>query len=100
MTTRVTAIEMHESPSRISAPGWHLEGGGDFWRGYGQPFFTTDAAALRANEVGAEILLKATVDGSMTPPVKKSHATLYASCLHRALSRNLRVMDATAISRA
>ena len=73
-----------------------------FAAGTGNPFFTTDtAAALRANEIGAEVLLKATnVDGvydadPKTHPEAKRFDTLSYT---EALTRNLRVMDATAIS--
>lgn len=73
-----------------------------FAAGTGNPFFTTDsAAALRANEIKAEILLKATqVDGVYTAdPNKDSSATLLSMVTyHQVLSKNLRVMDAAAIS--
>ena len=70
--------------------------------GTGSPFFTTDTcAALRAQEIGAEILLKATkVDGvfdsdpQKNPKARKYHRLTY----ERALSEHLGVMDATAIS--
>jgi uridylate kinase len=70
--------------------------------GTGNPFFTTDtAAALRCAEVGAEVLIKATkVDGIYdSDPVKNPDAVRFATISHaEALSRNLRVMDATAFS--
>jgi uridylate kinase len=73
-----------------------------FAAGTGNPFFTTDtAAALRASEVGAEIVLKATkVDGVYTADPKKDPA---ATRYHRvsfdeAIQRNLKVMDATALA--
>jgi uridylate kinase len=73
-----------------------------FAAGTGNPFFTTDtAAALRASEVGAEIVLKATkVDGVYTADPKKDRAaTRYARLsFDEALQRNLRVMDATALA--
>ena len=73
-----------------------------FAAGTGNPFFTTDtAAALRAGEVGAEIVLKATkVDGVYTADPKKDRAaTRYARLsFDEALQRNLRVMDATALA--
>jgi uridylate kinase len=73
-----------------------------FGAGTGNPFFTTDtAAALRANEIGAEILLKATkVDGVYdADPVKNPEATRYDELSYTtALAKNLRVMDGTAIS--
>ncbi len=73
-----------------------------FAAGTGNPFFTTDtAAALRANEIGAEVLLKATkVDGVYdADPKKCPDARRFDSLSYtEVLSRNLRVMDATAIS--
>ena len=70
--------------------------------GTGNPYFTTDsAAALRAMEVKAEILLKATkVDGIYSDdPVKNPDAELIKKVGYReVLERGLRVMDATAIS--
>jgi len=73
-----------------------------FAAGTGNPFFTTDtAAALRASEVGAEIVLKATkVDGVYTAdPKKDPSATRYHRVsFDEAIQRNLRVMDATALA--
>jgi len=73
-----------------------------FAAGTGNPFFTTDtAAALRGSEVGAEIVLKATkVDGVYTADPKKDPTAQRYSRLSfdEALSRNLRVMDATALA--
>jgi uridylate kinase len=73
-----------------------------FAAGTGNPFFTTDtAAALRASEVGAEIVLKATkVDGVYTSdPKKDPGATRYARIsFDEAIQRNLKVMDATALA--
>lgn len=70
--------------------------------GTGNPFFTTDtAAALRCAEIGAEVLLKATkVDGIYdSDPVKKPWARKFDRLTHaEALSRKLKVMDATAFS--
>jgi uridylate kinase len=82
----------------------HLEKGRVvvFAGGTGSPFFTTDsAAALRANEIDADILMKATkVDGVYTSdPVKDSTATLLPRLTYEeVLKRGLRVMDAAAIS--
>ena len=82
----------------------HLEKGRIvvFAAGTGNPFFTTDsAAALRAIEVGAELLLKATkVDGVYSAdPRKDSAATRYARIsFDEAITRNLQVMDATAFA--
>ncbi len=73
-----------------------------FAAGTGNPFFTTDtAAALRASEVGAEIVLKATkVDGVYTAdPRKDPTATRYDRLtFDEAIQRKLNVMDATALT--
>ena len=73
-----------------------------FAAGTGNPFFTTDtAAALRGAEIGAEIVLKATkVDGVYSAdPAVDPHATRYARVsFDEAISRNLKVMDATAFA--
>ncbi len=73
-----------------------------FAAGTGNPFFTTDtAAALRGAEIGAEVVLKATkVDGVYTAdPLKDKTATRYRSIsFDEAISRNLKVMDATAFA--
>ena len=70
--------------------------------GTGNPYFTTDsAAALRAMEIKADILLKATkVDGIYTAdPMKDPEATLIKKVGYlEVLERGLRVMDTTAIS--
>jgi uridylate kinase len=70
--------------------------------GTGNPYFTTDsAAALRAMEVKAEVLLKATrVDGVYTSdPKKDPKAKMFETITHRdVLKKGLGVMDATAIS--
>lgn len=70
--------------------------------GTGNPYLTTDTtAALRAKEIGAEILLKATkVDGVYTAdPKKNPHAERYDQLTYLdILNKQLRVMDATAIS--
>ncbi len=82
----------------------HLEKGRVvlFAAGTGNPFFTTDsAAALRAMEIRAEVLLKATkVDGVYTadPDVDRGAVLLKRVGYLEALERNLKVMDATAIS--
>jgi uridylate kinase len=73
-----------------------------FSAGTGNPFFTTDtAAALRAIEIGAEVILKATkVRGvyDKDPEVHKS-AVMYENIGHfEVLEKSLKVMDATAIS--
>ena len=82
----------------------HLEKGriGVLAAGTGNPYFTTDtAAALRAIEVGADVILKATkVDGVYTgDPMKDPKATLFTSISYLdILNRGLKVMDSTAIS--
>jgi len=73
-----------------------------FAAGTGNPFFTTDtAAALRASEVGAEIVLKGTkVDGVYTSDPKKDPAAKRYSrvSFDEAIQRNLKIMDATALA--
>lgn len=82
----------------------HLEKGRVviFGGGTGNPFFSTDtAAALRANEVGVEVLLKATkVDGIYdSDPKKNPTAKRYARITYLdALKQQLKVMDAAAFS--
>lgn len=82
----------------------HLEKGRIviFAGGTGNPFFTTDsAAALRAIEISADLLLKATkVDGLYSAdPFKDPTATRFDSCsFDEVLARNLQVMDTTAIA--
>jgi len=73
-----------------------------FGAGTGNPFFTTDtAAALRGMEMNAEIVLKATkVDGIYThDPKKNKDAKRYDTVtFDEAISKNLKVMDATALT--
>ena len=73
-----------------------------FGAGTGNPFFTTDtAAALRASEMGAQVVLKATkVDGVYTAdPKTNPEATRYDRLsFDEAISKNLKVMDATALA--
>jgi uridylate kinase len=84
----------------------HLEKGRVviFAGGTGNPYFTTDTAAvLRAAEIGAEVVLKATrVDGVYSAdPEKDDNAVRYEQLSYdEALARNLRVMDQTAIALA
>ncbi len=70
--------------------------------GTGNPFFSTDTcAALRAAEIDAELMIKATkVDGVYTDdPVKNPDATLIERMTyHDVLSQNLKVMDPAAVS--
>jgi len=81
----------------------HLEKGRVviFAAGIGNPFFTTDTAGcLRAVEIGADCVLKATkVDGVYdSDPVKNPDAVLYETLtFDEVLDKNLQVMDATAI---
>ena len=82
----------------------HLEKGRVviFGGGTGNPYFSTDtAAALRANEIGAEVILKATkVDGIYdSDPKKNSKARRYSEITYlEALQKQLKVMDSTAFS--
>ncbi len=73
-----------------------------FAAGTGNPYFTTDtAAALRAMEVGAEVILKATkVDGVYSSdPLKEPHAKKFSEITYiDVLRRGLQVMDSTAVS--
>lgn len=107
VATRVlTAIEMRSvaEPFIRRRAVRHLEKGRVvvFAAGTGNPYFTTDtAAALRAMEMKAEVILKGTkVDGIYTAdPVKDPHATRYDSISYlQVLQERLQVMDATAIS--
>jgi uridylate kinase len=73
-----------------------------FGGGTGNPYFSTDtAAALRANEIGAEVILKATkVDGVYdSDPKKNPSAKRFSEISYLdALQRQLKVMDSTAFS--
>jgi uridylate kinase len=81
----------------------HLEKGrvAIFAAGTGNPFFTTDSAAsLRAIEINADLLIKATkVDGVYSEdPLKNPAATFYSRLTYdQALDQRLHVMDATAL---
>jgi uridylate kinase len=105
--TRVqTAIEMREiaEPFIRRRAIRHLEKGRVviFAGGTGNPYFTTDtAASLRAKEIGSEVILKATkVDGVYnSDPLLHKHAHKYDELTYLdVLKKQLRVMDATAIS--
>jgi len=105
--TRVqTAIEMREiaEPFIQRRAVRHLEKGRVviFAAGTGNPFFTTDTAAtLRAVEIKADIILKATkVDGVYDrDPVRYADAVMYEKISYTdVLTKNLKVMDASAIS--
>ncbi|MFP4501413.1 MAG: UMP kinase [Candidatus Hydrogenedentota bacterium] len=107
VATRVmTAIEMRPvaEPYIRRRATRHLEKGRIviFGAGTGNPFFTTDtAAALRANEIGAEVVMKGTkVDGVYdADPVMNPEAVRYETLDYATvLAKNLRVMDGTAIS--
>ncbi len=107
VTTRVqTAIDMRDvaEPYIKGKAINHLEKGRVviFAAGTGNPYFTTDtAASLRALEMQADVVLKATkVDGVYDKdPVKNGDAKIFESIDYtEVLSRNLRVMDSTAIS--
>ena len=107
VTTRVqTAIEMNNvaEPFILRRAMRHLEQGRVviFVAGTGNPFFSTDTtAALRANEIGADVILKATkVDGiydadpKTNPGAKKFDRITFSD----ALQSRLQVMDSTAFS--
>src|SRR3954468_21534931 len=105
--TRVqSAIEMQQlaEPYIRRRAVRHLEKGRVviFAAGTGNPYFTTDtAASLRAMEIHAEVILKGTkVDGIYTAdPMKDPTATRYPAISYlQVLERQLKVMDATAIS--
>lgn len=105
--TRVqTAIEMREvaEPFIRRRAIRHLEKGRVviFVGGTGKPYFSTDtAAALRAIEIGAEVVFKATkVDGVYTAdPLKDATAQKFEELSYiDVLSKELKVMDSTAIS--
>lgn len=107
VTTRVqTAIEIRDvaEPFIRRRAIRHLEKGRAviFAAGTGNPFFTTDsAAALRANEIHAAILLKGTsVDGvyDADPGKERGARLLRRVTYQQVLERNLKVMDAAAIS--
>ena len=105
-TRVVTAIEMREvaEPFIRRRAIRHLEKGRIvvFGAGTGNPYFSTDtAAALRAMEIKAEVILKGTkVDGIFSAdPTIDPTATLIKKVSHlEVLERQLKVMDSTAIS--
>ena len=106
VTRVVTAIEMRAvaEPFIRRRAIRHLEKGRVvvFGGGTGNPYFSTDtAAALRAMEIKADVILKATrVDGIYdSDPEKVTDAKFFAAITYReVLHQNLKVMDATAIS--
>ncbi len=101
-----TAIEMRElaEPFIRRRAIRHLEKGRVviFAGGTGNPYFTTDTtASLRAMEIGADVILKATkVDGVYdSDPLKNRRARKYDELTYlEVLKKQLKVMDATAIS--
>ncbi len=109
LATRVqSAISMYEisEPFIRRKAMRHLEKGRVviFAGGTGNPYFTTDTAAvLRASEIGAEVILKATnVDGIYDcDPKKNPEAVLYSALTYMgAIKDRLKVMDTTAFSLA
>lgn len=107
LDTRVqTAIEMREvaEPFILRRALRHLDKGRImiFTGGTGNPYFSTDtAAALRASEIDADILLKATkVDGIYTAdPLKNPSARRYTTIRYsEALKKSLKIMDAPAFA--
>jgi len=101
----MSALAMPDVCESFTARGArrHLDKGrvAIFAAGTGNPYFTTDSAAsLRAVEIKAELLIKATkVNGVYSAdPVKYPDAEFYSNLTYnRALEENLQVMDATAI---
>jgi uridylate kinase len=109
MMTRVqTAISMHEvaEPFILRRAVRHLEKGRVviFAAGTGNPYFTTDTAAvLRAQEIRAEVLLKATkVDGlyDADPVIEKNARFIKNISYMEIIEKQLHIMDMTAISLA
>jgi len=107
VSTRVlSALEIHEvaEPYIRRRATRHLEKGRVviFAAGTGNPYFSTDtAASLRAMEIGAEVILKATkVDGVYSAdPKTQPDAVRYTELTYiDVLNRGLKVMDSTAIS--
>jgi uridylate kinase len=108
VVTRVlSAIAMHSvcEPYILRRAIRHLEKGRVvvFAAGTGNPYFTTDtAASLRAMEIGADVILKAshTVDGVYDrDPMREPNARRFDSLTYiEVLQKNLKVMDSTAIS--
>lgn len=105
-TRLISAIEMKEiaEPYIRRRATRHLEKGRVviFSAGTGSPYFTTDsAAALRANEINADVILKGTrVDGIYTAdPEKDPNATKYDNIsFEEVISKGLSVMDMTAFT--
>jgi uridylate kinase len=97
-------IDRLAEPVIIEKADAHLNGGRVviFAGGTGNPFFTTDtAAALRASELDADVILKATkVDGVYSAdPMKNKNAKLYKKISYaEALKKRLAIMDASAFA--
>lgn len=107
ITTRVqTAIEIHQvaEPYVRRKAIRHLEKDRIiiFAGGTGNPYFTTDtAASLRAMEIGADVIFKATkVDGIYSAdPMKVDNATKFSQLTYlEVLKKGLKVMDSTSVS--
>ncbi len=107
LQTRVlTAIDMHKvaEPFILRRALRHFSKGRIliFAGGTGNPYFSTDtAAALRASEIGADVLLKATkVDGIYSDdPMKNPDATRFKTIRYsEALAKELKVMDGAAFA--
>jgi uridylate kinase len=106
MTRVMTSIEMHTvaEPYIRRRAIRHLEKGRVviFGGGTGNPFFSTDtAAALRATEIDADVVIKATkVDGVYdSDPRKNPQAIKFDTITYlEAISRRLEVMDSTALT--
>jgi uridylate kinase len=106
VTRLQTAIEMHEiaEPYIRRRAIHHLEKGliVIFAAGTGNPYFTTDtAAALRAAEIGAEVILKgSTVDAiyDRDPKLDRDAQRLTQLDYMEALTRGIKALDATAVS--
>ena len=105
-TRLISAIEMREiaEPYIRRRANRHLEKGRIviFSAGTGSPFFTTDsAAALRANEINADVILKGTrVDGIYTadPETDPDAVKLDHLTFSQVISRSLQIMDKTAFT--
>ena len=106
MTRVMSAISMQQiaEPYIRRRATRHLEKGRVviFAAGTGNPFFTTDtAASLRAVEIGAQVILKATkVDGvyDADPKTHRQRQAFHELSYIEFLNRHLKVMDATAIT--
>lgn len=105
-TRALTAIEMNKvaEPFILRRALRHFSKGRTlvFAGGTGNPYFSTDsAAALRASEIKADVLLKATkVDGVYSSdPMKDDNAVRYSHLTyHEALQKSLKIMDGSAFS--